>query len=796
MNGRAPVRVAARLRRPLARLGLALCLLIGGGLSTARAQLSEDDLAALRARAKTEGWTFTVGESEASRRPLRELCGAAEPLDWRSAAPVGPQTALRSVPVSFDWRSLNGVTPIRNQGGCGSCWAFCAIGTMECAMKIATGTDVDLSEQWLVSCTNAGKCSGGWHTAAFNYLRCNQGYDPCGGGGAVLESAFPYVASNAACHCPYAHPYVLTSWAMVSAANPTIAELKQAIYEHGPIGVTVYADSAFQAYSGGVFNACADPGYDNHCVVLVGWENGTVGDGVWIMRNSWGSDWGEDGYMRIAWGCSRIGGNAAYVNFSTNDCNGNGQPDACEVEAQPALDCNHNQIPDSCDLAAGTSHDCTGNGTPDECEADCNHNGFRDDCDLAAGTSHDCTGNGTPDDCETDCNHNGFRDDCDLAAGTSHDCTGNGTPDECEIDCNHNGIRDDCDLAAGTSPDCNLNGVPDVCDFEQCVNPWNGFQGLSFQQPVNGLDLDGDGVAWQNPQNSAAIWVFGCESGDDSDLMLQVRVVTNPLEDSYVISDYFEAGSGGLPPSAQVYTLRYQQRLEGYLNTKIDWEVFFHDAASGKVVMQLELTSTKSTRVPADQRGKLLVKNPAGTPAFINTGVTPTVGACSEISIVSNRLAGTVQLYVNGVARLSPALAPLEAGAGRLDYFRARPVANGAISDTVSLLRLDAFELCRNGGTAIEPAAWDCNANGTLDACDVTSGFSADCNGNHIPQECEVGDFDADGDVDAVDYAAWTNCLTDPGVTAGPGCTAGDADCDGDVDLRDFAGFQQTSPQR
>jgi C1A family cysteine protease len=94
---------------------------------------------------------------------------------------------------------------------------------------------------------------------------------------------------------------------------PTTDELKAAIYQHGPITANVFVDSAFQSYAGGIFSECAGniPG-PNHAMLLVGWNDD---QGVWIAQNSWGSSWGEAGYMRIPYGCNGIGDGAAYIEY-------------------------------------------------------------------------------------------------------------------------------------------------------------------------------------------------------------------------------------------------------------------------------------------------------------------------------------------------------------------------------------------------------------------------------------------------------------------------------------------------
>jgi len=372
---------------------------------TTAGQLSEADIAALREQARAEGWTFTVAQNGATSRSLEQLCGAVEPTDWRLRGQFDNAPATRDLPPAFDWRGLDGCTPVRDQGQCGSCWAFGAVGAMEAAIHIHEGSLTDLSEQWLVSCTWAGNCSGGWHDAALEYLRCNSVPDFCGASGAVRESDFPYQATDAACGCPYAHPYCLDSWYYIGPVEgePTVEQIKQAILQRGPVTVGLYVNLPFQAYTGGVFNACQHD-FTNHVVVIVGWDDRLGEHGAWIVRNSWGTYWGMEGYAYVAFGCSRIGYAATYVNYAPPDCNDNG-------------------VADLQDIAGGTSQDCNANNVPDECEpggdADCDDNGLSDLCEIALGNDLDCNGTHVP-------------DGCDLADQTSQDCNANGRPDECE----------------------------------------------------------------------------------------------------------------------------------------------------------------------------------------------------------------------------------------------------------------------------------------------------------------------------------------------------------------------------
>ncbi|MDH4156728.1 MAG: thrombospondin type 3 repeat-containing protein [candidate division Zixibacteria bacterium] len=281
----------------------------------ALAELSDDDIAALRQRGQEEGWTFTVGQNSATEYPLNDLCGLVVPEDWAERAPFANITARQELPAAFDWRDETGLPPVRNQASCGSCWAFATVGALECNIKVKDNLIVDLSEQWLVSCNTDGwGCGGGWWAHDYHLAKL----DPCSGTGAVMETDFPYAASDLPCGCPYPHSYQIQSWAYVgnNYSIPTVAAMKQAILDYGPISVAVSVNSAMQAYTGGIFNGCEN-GEINHGVVLVGWDDTQGTAGVWIMRNSWGTGWGEDGgYMRMEYGCSLIGYGASFVSYA------------------------------------------------------------------------------------------------------------------------------------------------------------------------------------------------------------------------------------------------------------------------------------------------------------------------------------------------------------------------------------------------------------------------------------------------------------------------------------------------
>jgi len=293
-----------------------------GGLSSA-------DIASLQQQGEIEEWTYTVGENPATKYPIDKLCGLVEPEDWWVNAKFDLCKPRDDLPDAFDWRNEveGGLTSVKNQGSCGSCWAFGTVAPLECNIKIKHGVEVDLSEQWLVSCNQDGySCSGGWW--CHDYFMENGKTDPCGDSGAVLEEYFPYVAYNAPCNCPYPHDYFIEDWAYVGEPYevPPVDSIKQAIYDYGPVSVAVCVNSAFGAYTGGVFNGPTCHSI-NHAVALVGWDDNQGTEGVWFLRNSWGPDWGEDGYMRIEYGVCDVGYRTVYIKLPNAAPNKPHKPD-------------------------------------------------------------------------------------------------------------------------------------------------------------------------------------------------------------------------------------------------------------------------------------------------------------------------------------------------------------------------------------------------------------------------------------------------------------------------------------
>jgi len=199
--------------------------------------------------------------------------------------------AHASAPDAHDWKDM--MNDVKNQGQCGSCWAFGAVGAVEGQYAIAGQSGIIMAEQMLIDC-GMGDCNGGWADRAFDTIKTQ--------GGCCLEDDYPYTAHNGhGCKVDQCtEQYPIAGYHSYNVKNIGIEKFAESIYNNGPHTVYVYANSNFQRYHSGIFDdpSCSQSSY-NHAVINVGYDKS---EGYWTIRNSWASGWGENGHIRMIMG--------------------------------------------------------------------------------------------------------------------------------------------------------------------------------------------------------------------------------------------------------------------------------------------------------------------------------------------------------------------------------------------------------------------------------------------------------------------------------------------------------------
>jgi cathepsin F/cysteine peptidase B len=191
-------------------------------------------------------------------------------------------------PTTFDWRSKNAVTSVKNQGQCGSCWAFSAVENIESVWMLAGHSLPLLSEQQVVDCDkDCYGCGGGWPYKAMNYVAKAGGIDS--------ETSYKYEARNGACR--FQPSAVVAKVKGYKAIPKAEASIRDALTTTAPFSICVDANK-WSSYRGGVMRSTQCGTSIDHCVQLVGYDS-TASVPFWIVRNSWGTGWGIQGYIQL-----------------------------------------------------------------------------------------------------------------------------------------------------------------------------------------------------------------------------------------------------------------------------------------------------------------------------------------------------------------------------------------------------------------------------------------------------------------------------------------------------------------
>lgn len=198
-------------------------------------------------------------------------------------------TSTNGTKDHLDWREAGAVTPAKDQGKCGACWIFSAIGAVESYNYRKSGKLLSLSEQSVVDCYSNDTCDGGIPYGAAEFVQNH---------GIYLERDYPYTGGQDSCR-NISKPLIHLDFNFTQYVYNSDEELKESIKKHGPVSVCLYVTAKWRFYSSGVWyhNKCSS--FSNHCVLVVGYGTENNND-YWLIKNSWGTNWGQDGFIKVA----------------------------------------------------------------------------------------------------------------------------------------------------------------------------------------------------------------------------------------------------------------------------------------------------------------------------------------------------------------------------------------------------------------------------------------------------------------------------------------------------------------
>jgi hypothetical protein len=307
---------ARRVRRRFAHICVPVlsafaCVLLVAAATAPAAALEDLTLEEVRQRIVENGWSWEAGDAFASQYTAEErarMRGYAPPpgYDEELKSHLAILPVEKDLPTSFDWRTMDGITHVKNQGECGSCWAFAATAEMEAFVKIYYNKTLNLSEQQVISCNGMGAgCDGGWASAAYSVF-----YDH----GGIHRHCMPYESTNyIPCteteHIPLAW---VTGWRHISN---DVTQIKTALLD-GPVCTGIEAAGEFDYYTSGCYDA-PGVGWTNHLVLIIGWDDRACdNNGAWIIKNSWGTAWGLGGYGYVQYGAALIGSGVTQLYYT------------------------------------------------------------------------------------------------------------------------------------------------------------------------------------------------------------------------------------------------------------------------------------------------------------------------------------------------------------------------------------------------------------------------------------------------------------------------------------------------